>query len=40
MNYIERIKKSFEERGYKIVLVLDDIMYMMYNNEVVEYKLF
>ena len=40
MNYIDKIKKSFEEQGYKILLILDGIMYMMYKNEVVEYKLF
>jgi len=40
MNYIERIKKSFEDQGYEILLILDGIMYMYYNGDVVEFTLF
>jgi len=40
MDYIEKIKKSFEERGYEILLILDGIMYMYYKGDVVEYTLF
>ena len=40
MDYIEKIKKSFEERGYEILLILNGIMYMLYKGDVVEFTLF